>query len=121
MQREVWAAGTALLPTANGPGVRRRTLVTVGVHSGQRSTSRIVAQTSSAYALISVSILERHQPPLVHHPRPESDRATIPAAKKDWPHARGVSYDTPGITGIPPISLISFRPITAEKLMASGA
>ena len=37
-------------------GVRRRTLVTVGVHSGQRSRSWMVAQTSSADALISVSI-----------------------------------------------------------------
>jgi hypothetical protein len=43
-------------PTASGPGVRSRTLLTVGVHSGHRSTSRIVAQTSSGEALISVSI-----------------------------------------------------------------
>jgi hypothetical protein len=46
---------TTRLPRASG-GIRRRTLVNVEVHSGQHSTSRMVAQTRSADALISVSI-----------------------------------------------------------------
>jgi hypothetical protein len=41
------------LPTASGPPSNRWMLVTVGVHSGQRSISRITAQTLSGGASIS--------------------------------------------------------------------
>jgi len=41
------------LPTASGPPSSRRMLVTVGVHSRQRSISRITAQTLSGGASIS--------------------------------------------------------------------
>jgi hypothetical protein len=49
---------TARLPFASGPLSIITMLVTVGVHFGQRSTSRIIAHTRSAGALISTSILK---------------------------------------------------------------
>src|SRR5262245_10035992 len=48
----------ARLPTANGPRSSRRTLFTVGVHSGHRSTSTITAQTRSGGAEMTMSTLK---------------------------------------------------------------
>src|SRR6202030_2778642 len=45
----------ALLPTPNGPLSSRRTLVIVGVHSGQRSTSHRTPKTFPGGAPISTA------------------------------------------------------------------